>query len=488
MKRFSQKQLALLFGLVIFVGNICATTYSNKTFLMPRPLVSNMAMQYTTWHEIIRNTPKNQWGTSWQVAGFYQESNNETDLGKYFGVNKKNNLVISENTADDIKYKFLFHDRNRAHRHTTAHIKLEPEQQVYGVRLDTMTDLSFILKGLYLKASSLILEVKNDMKLQIWDATHLFANDNLKKYFAGQYNQNTADDKQTYLTNAKIAGKQTTSGFSDTDIILGYKVLDKERYQIKFNLGLTVPTGNKVKAEYLFEPVRGNGRHFAFGGGLDSEIDLYRTHDWNIKLINVFNYRYMIKDTQTRTLGLNKTIYDSFDNTWITNFSQYYLLGKLGAPANSGLIPAANVLTTALDVTPGSQLEGLLNFGINYKNFTLDLGYNAFFKQAESIKLKDDPFETNDYGVIDYAFNTTLANAIIEADFANKTKLSIHDLDLAGAETPSQLTHKIYSGFGYFFDKKDYSALLGLGGSYEFATSNNELETWAFWGKIGISW
>ena len=325
---------------------------------MPRSIGSNMPMEYTTWHNIIRKTPNNQSGVNIQVTGFYQESTNETNLGKYFGVDKKNLFKIASET-DDIFYGYIFHDQDGDNTDTSASIKFEPNQTAYGARFDYFQDLEFLLKGLYLKASTSLIRVENDMHMQIINPTDLFADQNLKRYFAGKYVNLTNSNKQTYLTHAKIDGKQSSSGFTDVELAIGYKLFDRKRYQIKLDLGVTIPAGNTVKGKYLFEPVRGNGGHWGFGGRIDFQVDIWQKKDWSIKLIHAYNYRYLFKGTETRTLSLNK-ITDFVGGRTIINFSQYYLLGKQGALAESDLIPAANILTTALDVTPGSQLEGVL--------------------------------------------------------------------------------------------------------------------------------
>jgi hypothetical protein len=482
-KRFFKKIFGFLFLATLCLANIKAATYSNKTFLMPRPVGVNMAMEYTTWHKILfNNPPENQFGANFEVTGFYQDSDNKKDLGKYFGVNKKHDFVIGDATKD-VKFDYIFHAVT-GHDTTSAKVEFNPNQKAYGARLDYYQDLCFILKGLYLKANTPFVKIENNMHMDIDDATDLFANNNLEKYFKGKYIQEfdshaDVQNMQTNLKKAKIHGEQSTEGFADVDVILGYKGFDEERYQIKFNLGLTIPTGNDVKGESLFEAIRGNGRHWGFGGGFDAQVDLYKKNHWTIRLINAYNYRYLFESFEKRTLGLNKTFRDQI------NFSQYFLLGKVSAEHNQNLIPAANILTTKVDVTPGSQLDGILSLDFIYKNFVFDLGYNLFFREHESLELNEDPFGDDQYGVAEPSFNT--ANAFTQTAAIEDHLLTIHDLDLKGASTPSLLTHKLYGGLGWAMSKKGYSALLGIGGSYEFATSNCDLETWALWAKFGVS-
>jgi len=66
-----------------------------------------------------------------------------------------------------------------------------------------------------------------------------------------------------------------------------------------------------------------------------------------------------------------------------------------------------------------------------------------------------------------------------------KNLISTFDFD--AASNPSYLTHKVYAGVGYIFEKWKNHILLGLGSSYEFASDNNELENWSLWCKAGLN-
>jgi len=63
--------------------------------------------------------------------------------------------------------------------------------------------------------------------------------------------------------------------------------------------------------------------------------------------------------------------------------------------------------------------------------------------------------------------------------------LKCSDLNTCVAETPSQVSNKLFAGLGYVFKKWDNPLMLGLGGSYEWANSA-AISGWAVWGKIGI--
>ncbi len=455
---------------------------------MPRPALHNMAMEYASWHDVTNYQADKQFGVNLVATGLYQESTKGENIGKYFGVDGKDVFKIENN--QDVDYNWIFHDQATNHNNTKATVKFDPQQTVYGLRLDYYQDLSFMLKNLCFKASSPFVRIENDMRMQITDAEELFADDNLVKYFAGNYEDTTEanGNLQAKLENAKIAGKKSTMGFADIDLQLGYKVLDQKRYKIALNLGMVVPTGNRVKGDYVFEPVRGNGRHFAFGGGLDTQFKLATSKKFRLYMLHSFNYRYLVKDTEKRTLSLNKMFKNDGKNRSSREFSQYYLLGKKSEDANQQLIPAANILTTDIEVTPGSQLESLTGFALKYKDFTFDIGYNVFFKEKETAKLKTNPFGNHNYGVAKPSgYSTENATAFSIANAVGDRFLTTNDLDLESALTPAQFTHKVYGGLGYAWDKKSCTTLFALGSSYEFATNNHELENWAGWAKLGFS-
>jgi hypothetical protein len=492
-KIFFKKIFSSLFLTALCLTNTRAATYSNKTFLTPKPVGVNMAMEYSTWHKILfLNPEENQFGSNFQITGFYQESDNRTDLGKYFGVEKKHKFIIGDDEAkNEVFYGYIFHETIPT-PNSKGTIKFDPKQIAYGARIDYYQDLNFIIKGLYIKANLPFVKIENNIDMDIFDTSGLLAaNDNLKKYFKGRYiNEDAGVTKeiggnlQTNLKKAKIEDEKSTCGFADIDIVLGYKAFDEKKYQIKLDLGLTIPTNNEINGSHIFEPVRGNGGHWAFGGGLDAQIDIWKSknQNWTIRLINVYNYRYLFKNSQTRTLPLERTITVA---TTQNNFSQYYLLGKVSTLADQPLIPAANILTTHVDVTPGSQLEALLSLDFIYKNFVFDFGYNPYFREHEALELRGNPFGNDQYGVAQVSFNTN--NAFDETDAVENHLLTIHDLDLGAASTPALFSHKLFGGLGWAKTTKNYSALVGIGGSYEFATTNCDLETWALWAKLGVS-
>ena len=82
MKRFVHGLLITL----LLCGTAGAKTYTDKSFLMPRPHGVNLAMEATTWHKQTAMIDENKFGGTVQLTGFYDKSDNKNELGHYFGV------------------------------------------------------------------------------------------------------------------------------------------------------------------------------------------------------------------------------------------------------------------------------------------------------------------------------------------------------------------------------------------------------------------
>ena len=161
------------------------------------------------------------------------------------------------------------------------------------------------------------------------------------------------------------------------------------------------------------------------------------------------------------------------------------MAGVPGQAANKPLFPAANVLTQGLQVKPGSVFDSMIDFSFNSCKFTVDIGYSLFWKDKESIRVKK--FENGKLALAAAAFNTI--GAFETSVAANVFKVvNLVDLDIDAAKTPSLLSHKLSAGMGYTATMyKKYLASVGLGASYEFGTTNADVENYALWAKAAFS-
>lgn len=288
-------------------------------------------------------------------------------------------------------------------------------------------------------------------------------------------------------------------------------MINKPHYHVSLGAGLTIPMGNKPTGEFIFEAIRGNGCHKALGGDVTLNRRIFGDYEHNLSVNVSAHYRYLFTTQQQRTLGLIGR-----------PFGQHYLLGKNGSPANTPLTPAANILTLPVDVTGRSQYDSIVGFTYTYNWFTMDLGYNFYYRDAELVRQRSS-FPDNTWAVASRGFSVgndpfnfnanpfdgfdggTLAHAIV-----NDTTINTN-----ASATPSQATHALYANLGYLFGckspkrrcgvaypskssklpwpqekickKNEYSPwMLSTGGKYEWTHNNNALEHWTVWIKAGV--
>jgi hypothetical protein len=487
----------LLTALTVNMSSIWA--YTQHTYLNRRPTNVNLPMELTTFNERMQAMLGDHFGGNLQISGFYGETNGE-NIGNYFGINDKSTYQLTQpesvtnikSTAQDFDLSYIIHAAGDDDKGLIANVSLDPKSTQYGARFDYYQNMDKVLKGLYLKVNTTLVSVENKMGLNvkgIQGNTYYTAEDVqgwVKDFFSGKYSMALTGeypiDAQVALDRGLMTGNHSQTGFADFDVILGYKFVEKTKYHAGINLALTIPTGNKPRGVTLFESVYGNHSHFGFGCGLDTHINLWTKGKQDLKLNFVANYRYLFEASEHRPLRLKNYA------------SAYVLLGDSSA-AGASLIPAVNVLTRlGVDVTPGSQLDGVLALAYNNGGLSVDLGYNLYCRAEEDVDLKRR-IESDRYGVAARNFKTATGTTFAQANIDRNASdpkiygnwLTNSDIDVNAATTPAQFTNGIYGGLGYHFKKWEYPLLMGIGGKYDWASKNSEFNSWSIWAKLALS-
>ncbi|MFA6263549.1 MAG: hypothetical protein WCW33_03950 [Candidatus Babeliales bacterium] len=488
MMRRSSLVYALIAVMALGIFSADAHQYSQKTYLAIRPHDINTAMEYTTWHRNAYTNHEPTIHTHFQFVPFYQDSERSADLGRYFGVGNGSNSFRVDNdlavSTRDINKNFLIHDWGHQDGGLAGTASFDPYQESYGFRFDLFQHIDQPFKDFFFKFSTVLEQVNHSMKLKVANGTPeafdgTSVSYSLQDFFAGRVNI-TADNpalvenQQSPLTMSKITERRSKFGLADLDFGLGYKYL-RAKHHVYISLDLTIPTGNRVRGDYLFEPVYGNGRHVGLGGSLDVGLQLWRSKRANLRLLWATRYRYLFENSEYRMFGIKGE-----------KFGQYYLGGVLNQQ-NKPLFPLANELTRSCGVKPGSLFDTMFDFAFKSSGFSIDLGYNLYWKDRESVYLRNaQSFDDKNLVIADPSYKTQ--SEVLGDPGTVYRSISNADFDLDSVKTPAVLTNKLFGGFGYSFSiYEQHLCSVGLGGSYEFATDNNALEAYAVWAKIGFS-
>jgi hypothetical protein len=485
---------------MIFAGNLIASTQTSKTYLSTRSVLQNKTIEFSAWHTLLFKSSSNsqniiekknkKWVGNIQATGFYQESNNEYNLGQYFGyrdtvVNQIRDFVsvVDDEYFDGIWDAYVTHDYVGGNVVPRGNVGFSPRTYAYGMRLDLHQEF----KRFFVRASTAIVQAKTNLgygaRGNLTNATKTgIVGKNLIDFFTGNLEQTEQYDQQEKLTYAKFSGSQNNSGLADVDVCLGYNMFERNDIHLDFGMLVTIPTGNEAKGEFLFEPIYGNGDHFAFGGFLDSKIRLWDDERDSIELLFSANLKYLFDNTQKRTIGIKDSDLNPIP------YGHYYLGGKSG---KTQLFPLANVLTRDLKIEPGIHFEALVALLLRAGNFTFDIGYDLFVADKEKVKLKRS--WVNDTYAIANPTCRTDAPFDLDGDDGQdpsqpyaEQKIQSQHIDLKPASTPTRLTNKVYAACGYAFSKCQVPFILGCGVSYECTVRNTAPEGYALWGKLAV--
>jgi len=472
---------------------------------------------------------KNAFGADISANVFLKQNHNESAMGKYFagGVDgDADRLVdgtITVAKADAISTQSLYssdieHDdtKNIAGNALgmTGTMALKPRHQEFGVTLAWKQCLDAVVEGLWLDVKTAVVNVETDVNPAVTADTKSAANTGavnaVGKGVLDYFDGSVTTTFQNALAKQLITTKaHNETGLANVQVDLGYNFITDADSTVSGSLAVVVPTGNTAKSINMFEPIIGKGGdHWAIGAGLNTDFNVWKSEDkkHSVNFSATAAYKYYFEAKQTRTLGVHNHVKGAHSP------AAHYILAVKNATQTAGfkLTPLANELTREMNVTPGSHFE--LNAGFNgmHDSFCWDLGYNLFFKEEEAAKLTTNAAWADDTWAIaaadldndgngftkDTDFNKdahTWGGAIqsegttTSAITATGTNSQRYYVTTAAAKTPSQLTHTVVGSLGWVFKDLKTPIRVGIGGFGEFSGETNDaLETWSVFGKVGM--
>jgi len=523
-----KKSLKGLLLALVAVSPAFASKTNNKTHLNTR-ICRDGVPAFTTFHEMQADKNDDRIGGNVEVTGFYGRSVNGSHLGKSFGADGTDSIRVMAGTPaglatmrqnGQVLNDLLLHNVQGATNYLAGVLKFDPKQTVYGARLDYFQRFDKWLDGLFFALNVPFVHVRNDINMKVsCDAAGLNSTEGVKlqNLFSGKTITRTLDENaQDALCYGKMCGN-TKTGLGDIEAQIGWRFLEGRKYHVGTNIAVVFPTSEKPNAKYLWGARTGECK-WGLGLGADASAILWEEEDQNLKIIGCVQYKYLFDGDERRTLGLTELKYKDGTTVKLIKeplLSPYYLVGTAG---KTGLKPLANVSTLDLKVKARNQIDGIIAFAYNNAGFTIDVGYNLFWKQAEKFGTQKSVCDTvcptacptdcptscsGDWKDDTYAVaNPTTgyaANAVFATDgtnsFAGTTDAGTTDgfisstqLDYDGAATPSQFVHKVFAGVGYIEKSWEYPVMVGAGVAYDIPSSNRDAaEGYSFWAKAGIA-
>ncbi|MDP3889472.1 MAG: hypothetical protein Q8Q25_02955 [bacterium] len=246
----------------------------------------------------------------------------------------------------------------------------------------------------------------------------------------------TFGDMRKPLQYGKVFGRQIMTRVSDIQCALGWNFYRSDWYHAGLSLRFAIPAGNRSSAEFLFEPMIGNGGHWEFGAGFTGHVQLCQSEDERqaLALYCDANITHLFSAKQKR----------SFDFTNNGNGSRYILMEEIASPSltlftdNAGndlaqnqylrrLVPAINETTLDILINIAIQADIVLKLAYQCENLEIDFGYNFYGRSKEKF-CRCEKFESDRFGLkgdaqlygftaaqVAVPLNATQSNATIKA-------------------------------------------------------------------------
>lgn len=292
-------------------------------------------------------------------------------------------------------------------------VQIHPKIQTFLVNTYYRLHIDSWVPGLYVQAHVPLVHTRWDLKLQektlnkgvsaqdpgafVPDAalTRNRLLPNASAFFNGQEIENIDDTIFQPLRKAKIAddGKKRT-GAGDLYVAIGYDAIQNAEYGVGFSIEGILPTSNRPRGEFLWEPMTGNGHHWGFGGSVYGYYTAWNgeyENSW-LSLIADIHVHHLFTCEQERTFDLKGR-----------PLSRYMLAQALGVANTDEALqagttlssfqfqrefaPLANITTLPVDVSIGVQADFVAMAAFNYDHINVNAGVNVWVRSCEHISL-----------------------------------------------------------------------------------------------------
>ncbi|MEX0940606.1 MAG: hypothetical protein WDZ41_04565 [Candidatus Babeliales bacterium] len=506
------RSLKSFLSILLLVSNALHASDSptfGKTFFTQRSQGSNLArwLAGQGYHTHLCDT--DCINGSLAITPHYFQSYNDKELGQFFFFNQTNTMRFGPagQPGVDVFARNLFLNDN-----FDGSITANPEVRNFVVDINFYLGLDEWVRGLYFRMDIPINWTSWDMRLtetSTTSGTTIAANKlgntmaaasprtSIIQALQGEVLDPTNfPDLRQEMRFARINGKQTKTGVADITFVLGYDFICNECGHLGFDAWVVAPTGTRPDAQFVFEPIVGNGRHVEVGGGISGHYELWNNGcEQSFAIFYEGFVNHMFRAKQKRTFDLR-------DNGIGSRYLLFKRFDSTGMYANEILF-GPNVLTR--DVQVRVDIHGEAAFMFDYQNggFTFDVGYNIWGRTREHLTITEN-IPANTFGVAgntDTAAtggnnpNNTQSLTNIQGNFAplpddgaTPVFITTGDLNVESATNPGAVSHKLFTHLAYTWENCDYLPFLGLGGEVEFSGRNNRaLDQWGIWVKGGFT-
>lgn len=306
-------------------------------------------------------------------------------LARYFSPFDKKQLIVKEDvTADNVLIDEGGQDILSSNFNVVtlqgkfeSTLTFKPTKKVWGFTCD----ISMPIKESWSVNISLpFLSMKTDMGLEediIVDGGGSM--NDLTEFNVGnviQFSNMKEAFASSVLKYGKIDGKRSKKGLSDIVVKLYKEYANVEdNYSVSACVGVILPTSNKPKAEYMFEPILGNGQHAGIMTGIEFEKLMLQRARYDLSLQGLCSVSYLFSNHQMRSI-------DPSGKPWGRYMAMFADdAARIAQEYSFGI----NECTRKVTVKPGVRVTYNLSLIARHSSATFKLGYQTYIQAGQRI-------------------------------------------------------------------------------------------------------
>jgi hypothetical protein len=301
--------------------------------------------------------------------------------------------------------------------------------------------------------------------------------------------------KQISWNYGKIDGSRCAGGLNDIDLKIGSS-LENNNFSLYPFIGVIIPTGTKITAEYVFEPVIGNNRHFTIQSGLINFYQMCPSRNPNISFYLDLILFYSFKNRQLRMLDLIEKEWSRYMIVYDNPKQALIAFNNSGDPEAGDKGQAGiNAFTQKVYVSPGLSFQSTFRAWFIRDCIKNEFGMSMYFREKENLSIENNnnfssialvgaagAGTTTNAKTINYNFIGTKSNNMADAkinenEYAN---LNYCDIDTNSGSAPAALSLTFFYKIQYSYKK----IKINIATSYKFSKSNSAINLISIWGGL----
>ena len=490
---------------ILYGQNPCDLPNTATTVFQPQPLSASLSLEMALRSfkagakgaGIIGGTKGKKPWLYFDWTAFYFRTFNATQQAAAFLPHSQSSVIIGQDNDSAVSSAWVGIVSPLSNPFKSR-ISFFPERTTTGGTMRVLIDFG----GLFPDIDTALKDMYTSLYVPI---THVKHNLNLTEEILGGQGMTTgfrnfreALNNPAYEFGKIPPNEMIATAIDDMQWRLGWNFLKSKKFFSSVYFCVFIPEGIRPSARFLFEPVIGNGGHWAPGFGYSGSYIYWQNPKASSSIFWEFRWNYIIEAIERRTLDLN-------NGDW----SRYLLV----ADVNNLIfpVPGVNFFTRDLSVTPSNMIDFILSVNYVRDPLTFEVGYDLWWRQTERVTLEvtsqpvafavktfrplpGEPITVVIYDITGCCPKTSLINATIcqaipgigalPSD-AQPIPISNADLNLRSATKSSVIFMKLFGGFTY--SGRHYPGVIGIAGSSEFIGPKNALLNWGIWLKAGYS-